>query len=48
MTTNEALKILEEVTAQVPANRQVHQAIEEALRVLTEAVNREEYIPDQT
>ena len=42
MSTDEALKVLEQVTAQVQATRDVHKAIEEALRVLRDAVSGEQ------
>lgn len=37
MTTDEALKILEEVTGQINATRQIHEAIKEAIQVLRKA-----------
>ena len=47
MSTDEALKIIEQVTGQVQASREVHRAIEQALQVLREAVNRQDDIIDQ-
>jgi hypothetical protein len=38
MNAEQALKILEEVTANVNANRQTHLAVAQALKVLREAV----------
>ena len=37
MSTDEALKIIEQVTGQVQASREVHRAIEQALQVLRDA-----------
>lgn len=38
MTINEALAFLEQVTAQVQANRQVHNQIMQALRVINQYI----------
>ena len=42
MTTDEALKILEEVTGQINATRQIHDAITTALNVLKLATQTRE------